>query len=286
MSKDDTDNKNGQKNDIWEERETEIIEPTETLIQEARRTAIDNNEDAKPTKPPAADPPAVDAPKPDVEIQSRSSRAPVRIQLETSAPPANRSSTILLCIGVALIAFLLGFLPLSIYSNQQKEESDHERANLKLNLGICGEYVGQALGELAECVRDFEQLSGSTAPMGLAPRNALVEKKRVQKETSAAALAETQDAILSRLEGMKKASQRSGKRWKALQKDVAQLRGLIEQSQRTEREYQVALRKSMTPTVKAADVKLTARNKKRAAYLKEAESTLAAPSWLKGIQAP
>ena len=201
-------------------------------------------------------------------------------------PPANRSRILLLCIGVAILAFLLGFLPLSIYSNQQQVESDHARAKLKLNLGLCGEYVGQTVDELAECVRDFEQLSGSTAPMGLAPRNALVEKKRVKRETSAAALAETRNAVLSRIEEMKKPSRRGGKRWKALQQDVARLRRLIETSQKTEREYQTALRKSMTPTVKAADVKLTARNKKRADYLKKAESILAAPSWVKGTQAP
>ena len=180
----------------------------------------------------------------------------------------------------------MGQFRTDISSNQQQEEWNHTRVKLKQNLGICGEYAAETVNELAECVRDFEQLSGSTAPMGLAPRNALVEKKRVQKENSAAALAQTQDAILSRLEEMKKPSQRSGRAWKALKKEVAQLRTLRARSQKTEREYQVALRKSMTPTVKAADVKMTERNKKRAAYLEEAEAILAAPSWLKGTQTP
>jgi hypothetical protein len=181
-------------------------------------------------------------------------------------------------IAAVLVAFLLGFLPLNIYHERQKVKLQTEISDSQEQLDMWGRNAERCVDELSECVRDFGTLSGSTAPLGLAPRDFLVEKKRDKKESSNQALSQKQEDILSRLDTMNKPKARSRKGWKELQKDVVLLRNLIAASKIADKEYQSALKTSITPAVGAADVEMTTRNKKRAAYLEEARSILTAPS--------
>jgi hypothetical protein len=144
---------------------------------------------------------------------------------------------------------------------------------------MCGASAEKSVGALSECVRDFEVLSESTAPLGLAPKDYLVEKKRAKRNAAFDALSKKQDQILNHLDAMKKPQARSRKRWKELQNDAVVFSTLIDASNKAEQEYQSALRTTITPTTGAADVKMIKRNKERAAYVEEAKDILAAPGW-------
>jgi hypothetical protein len=279
MSKDDFDKKEFEDRDGPVERDTEVTSPPESLIDKSRRSSgvlIKEDLAAAPTQ---SDPQSREAVKPKPGIQSRSpSLSSVSIRMGSTSAPVRKTGKTMVVIAVGLAAFLLGFLPINIYHESQQTALQTDLSDSQEQLDMCSQNAERCVDELSGCVRDFETLSSSAAPLGLAPRDFLVEKKREKKEFSAQALSQKQEELLSRLDAMNKPKARSGKRWKELQNDVTRFRDLIVASKIADKEYQSALKTSITPAVGAADVELTTRNRKRAAYLKEARSILAGPS--------
>ncbi|MCP4195850.1 MAG: hypothetical protein GY762_01755 [Proteobacteria bacterium] len=286
MAKDDFDDFEPQDDDS-SERETEVTSPPERLIQESRRnTAVSKREDLAGA-PTESDPHYRKSPAPRPEIPSLTPSRPAVGPRAKGAPASSpKAGNVVLIIGIALAAFLIGFVPSNIYFNSEKSVLKTEIMSTLERLGMCGVNAEKSVDALSECVRDFEVLSGSTAPLGLAPKDYLVEKKRAKRNATFAALSKKQDQILNHLDAMKKPQARSRKRWKELQNDSVVFRTLIDASTRAEQEYQSALRTTITPTAGAADAKMIKRNKERAAYVEEAKDILAAPGWDRATPTP
>jgi hypothetical protein len=279
MSKDDFDDSELQDDDS-RERETEVTSPPERLLQESRRnTAVSKKEDQS-SAPTENDPLYRKSPAPRPEIPSLTpSRPAVGPRVKGGPTSSPKTGNVVLIIGIALAAFLIGFVPSNIYFNSQKSALKTEIISTLDRLGMCGVNAEKSVDALTECVRDFEVLSRSSAPLGLAPKDFLVEKKRAKRDAAFEALSKKQGQILDHLDAMKKPKARSRKRWKELQNDAIVFRNLIDASEKAEQEYQSALRTTITPTAGAADLKMIKRNKARAAFVQEAKNSLSDPGW-------
>ncbi len=280
MAKDDFDKNELEEGNDPVERDTEVTSPPDRLLQESRRSHDDTKKEDPAVAPTPFVPPSHDARKPRREIQSRSpSQSSPSIRLGSIPSPSPRkTNTTVIVIGAGVVAFLLGFVPLNIYHERQDAALYADISDAQEQLNICNANAEKCVDVLSECIRDFDTLSGTTAPLGLAPRDFLVEKKRNKKTSAALALSEKQDRILGHLEAMRKPKDRSRKRWKELHNDVVLFRNLIAAKKIADKEYQTALKISITPAVGAADVAMTTRNRKRADYLNDAKSILTSSS--------
>jgi hypothetical protein len=279
MSKDDVDKSEPVDGGEPVERDTEVTSPPDGLLQQSRRSDVVLKKEAPDAPPPLIDPQIRGSMEPKPFIESRYSNPPsVSLRMGSVPGPQRKSDRTVVFIAVGLVAFLLGFIPFNIYFEKRKSALAIELSDAQARVSRCGSNAEGCVDNLSECIRDFEFLSGSTAPLGLAPRDFLVEKKRKKKDTALKALSQQQEQILDHLEAMKKPKARSRKRWKSLQDDAGLFRQLIDASRAAEEAYHAALRTTITPTVRAADAKMTKRNKKRAAYLKKARTLLSTQS--------
>jgi hypothetical protein len=248
-----------------EERDTEVIRTPNSLLYRTRRKAGDSD-DGRATS--GSKPVDIRQFGP-TQRQNSSVSLPVSTRLMAKSD-RTRLINRLLIASIIVVGFILVLFVSLLHRDNALAHQRETQLAMEQETNIILEKSAVCIHELRGCVADVNRVTRPNTPLGLAPRNSLVERKRTKKQTISLELSEKREKVLHLLETTQKPS-RLRADWKDLLRDVSDIRRLNAQLIKVNKEYNSALLETSTQSY-ASDPKLKERNDKRAQYLETARN--------------
>ncbi len=247
MSNDDFDNKGS--GNAGGERRTDVSTPPPNLVNESR-----------PSEQPSRAPKISNMPA-------------VRMSGSDPGPEMSSGTKSALIPITAVLALGIGFGAAALYYGGRITEMEQELADTGGQFDECDSGRKACVTHLKSCVQDVDGITQSGGDLGLAPRNAFVERTRKHKETMEEEHRVQLDQVLEQAAGLTFGNKRAFKKSMGeLKAEIADLKKLEKKLGKAIEEYKASVITSAAGPTGAPVQNATENNKNRTAYIAEYNS--------------